>query len=105
MPPVVSALLACLIAWCRSRRSIQMEIIALRHQGTVSKQTILGHASVRRIACSGPGSRVCGPAGKMLWSLPNRVPSLLGGRSCSAITGDGSVSTGNPVDPPSRVPS
>jgi putative transposase len=40
MPPVVSALLAYLMTRFRSRRSMQMEIIALRHQVAVYKQTV-----------------------------------------------------------------
>jgi hypothetical protein len=40
MPPVVSALLASGFPWCRSHLSMQMELIALRHQGAVYKQSI-----------------------------------------------------------------
>lgn len=40
MPPVVSAFLAYLMTRFRSRRSMQMEIIALRHQVAVYKQTV-----------------------------------------------------------------
>jgi putative transposase len=40
MPPVVSTLLAYLMTRFRSRRSMQMEIIALRHQVAVYKQTV-----------------------------------------------------------------
>jgi putative transposase len=40
MPPVVSALLAYIMTWFRSRCSMQMEIIALRHQVAVYKQTV-----------------------------------------------------------------
>ena len=40
MPPVVSLLLASIATWFRSRLSMQLEIIALRHQVAVYKQTI-----------------------------------------------------------------
>jgi hypothetical protein len=40
MLPVVSALLAFLLSLFRSRRSMQLEILALRHQVAVYKQTI-----------------------------------------------------------------
>ena len=40
MPRVVSILLASLLTWFRSRLSIQLELIALRHQVAVYKQSI-----------------------------------------------------------------
>jgi transposase InsO family protein len=40
MPPVVSVLLASIATWFRSRLSVQLEIIALRHQVAVYQQTI-----------------------------------------------------------------
>lgn len=40
MFPVVSALLACLAAWFRSRRSMQLEILALRHQVAVYQRSV-----------------------------------------------------------------
>ena len=40
MLPVVSALLACLAAWFRSRHSMQLEILALRHQLAVYQQSV-----------------------------------------------------------------
>ncbi len=40
MPPVVCALLACLAACFRSRRSIQLEILALRHQLAVYQRSV-----------------------------------------------------------------
>ena len=40
MPPVVSILLASIGTWFRSRVSMQIEIVALRHQIAVYKQTI-----------------------------------------------------------------
>ena len=40
MPPVVSVLLASIFTWFRSRLSMQMELIALRHQVAVYKQSI-----------------------------------------------------------------
>lgn len=40
MPPVVAVLLASVFTWFRSRLSMQMELIALRHQVAVYKQSI-----------------------------------------------------------------
>jgi hypothetical protein len=40
MPSVVSTLLASILTWFRSRLSMQMEFIALRHQVAVYKQSI-----------------------------------------------------------------
>ena len=40
MPPIVSVLLASLTTWFRSRLAMQMELIALRHQVAVYKQSI-----------------------------------------------------------------
>src|SRR5262245_3751341 len=40
MSPVVPTLLVYLTTWFRSRRSMQMEILALRHQVAVYKQTV-----------------------------------------------------------------
>ena len=40
MPPIVSVLLASVTTWLRSRLSMQMELIALRHQVAVYKQRI-----------------------------------------------------------------
>jgi putative transposase len=40
MPSVVSALLAFLAAWFRSRRSLRLENLALRHQLAVYQHTI-----------------------------------------------------------------
>ena len=40
MPPVMSALLAFVVALCRSRASLCLENLALRHQGAIYKQTI-----------------------------------------------------------------
>jgi hypothetical protein len=40
MFPIVSALLACLTAWLRSRRSMQLEILALRHQLAVYQRSV-----------------------------------------------------------------
>lgn len=40
MPPIVSVLLASLTTWFRSRLSMQMELIALRHQVAVYKQSV-----------------------------------------------------------------
>lgn len=40
MSPVVSILLASIGTWFRSRVSMQIEIVALRHQVAVYKQTV-----------------------------------------------------------------
>jgi putative transposase len=40
MPPVMSALLAFVVALCRSRASLYLENLALRHQVAIYKQTI-----------------------------------------------------------------
>ena len=40
MLPVVSALLACFAAWFRSRHSMQLEILALRHQLAVYQRSV-----------------------------------------------------------------
>jgi putative transposase len=40
MLPVMSALLACLAAWFRARHSMQLEILALRHQLAVYQRSV-----------------------------------------------------------------
>src|SRR5262245_65608132 len=40
MPPVISALLACMAVLFRSRASLHLEHLALRHQLAVYKQTV-----------------------------------------------------------------
>ena len=40
MPPVISALLAFVVALCRSRASLCLENLALRHQVAIYKQTL-----------------------------------------------------------------
>jgi transposase InsO family protein len=40
MPPIVSVLLASVFTWFRSRLSMQLELLALRHQVAVYKQSI-----------------------------------------------------------------
>ena len=59
MPPVVSALLADLMTWFWSRRSMQTEIMALRHQVAVYKQTV-----------SRPRLR---PTDRLLWAWLSRL--------------------------------
>jgi len=54
MPPVVCTLLACLAACFRSRRSMQLEILALRHQLVVYQQSV-------------PRPRIQ-PTDRLLWS-------------------------------------
>jgi putative transposase len=59
MSPVVSALLAFLAAWFRSRRALQLEILALRHQLAVYR-------------CSVP--RPCiQPSDRLFWSWLSRL--------------------------------
>jgi hypothetical protein len=59
MPPVICALLACLAACFRSRRSIQLEILALRHQLAVYQRSV-------------PKPRIP-PADRLLWAWVARV--------------------------------
>jgi putative transposase len=59
MPPVICALLACLAACFRSRRSIQLEILALRHQLAVYQRSV-------------PKPRIQ-PADRLLWAWLARV--------------------------------
>jgi putative transposase len=59
MPPVVSALLAFLAACVRSRRSLQREILALRHQLAVYQRSV-------------PRPRIQ-PTDRLLWSWLARV--------------------------------
>ena len=40
IPPVISALLAFVVALFRSRRSMQLEILALRHQVAVYQRSV-----------------------------------------------------------------
>ncbi|MCZ6529840.1 MAG: integrase, partial [Chloroflexi bacterium] len=40
MPPVVSVLLASILVWFRSRLAMQIELLALRHQVAVYKQSL-----------------------------------------------------------------
>ena len=40
MPPIASVLLASILTWFRSRLCVQVELIALRHQVAVYKQTV-----------------------------------------------------------------
>ena len=59
MPPVICALLACLAACFRSRRSIPLEILALRHQLAVYQRSV-------------PKPRIQ-PADRLLWAWLARV--------------------------------
>ena len=59
MLPVMSALLACLAAWFRSRRSMQLEIVALRHQVAVYQRSV-------------PRPRIR-PADRLLWAWLARL--------------------------------
>jgi putative transposase len=59
MRPVVSALLALLAACFRSRRSMQLEILALRHQVAVYQRSV-------------PGPRVQ-PTDRLLWAWLARL--------------------------------
>jgi hypothetical protein len=64
MPPVFSALLAFVVSLFRSRESLYLEHLALRHQLAVYQQSVYRPHSLRPIACSGHGSLASGPAGK-----------------------------------------
>jgi hypothetical protein len=59
MPPVVSALLAFVVALCRSRASLCLENLALRHQVAIYKQTV-----------SRPRLR---PSDRLLWGWLSRL--------------------------------
>jgi hypothetical protein len=54
MPSVTSPLLAFLVAWFRSHRSLQLEILALRHQLAVYQRSV-------------PRPRIQ-PTDRLLWS-------------------------------------
>ena len=66
MPRIVAILIASVLTWFRSRLSMQMELIALRHQVAVYSRASLDRSCSRLIAGSGRGSRACGPAGNRL---------------------------------------
>jgi len=59
MPRVISSLIASLMDWLPSRLSLLLELIALRHQGTVYKQSV-----------SRPKIRL---ADRLLWVWPSRL--------------------------------
>jgi putative transposase len=59
MPPVLSILLTSVATWFRSRLSMQLELIALRHQVAVYKQSI-PHPKLR-------------PTDRVLWAWLSRV--------------------------------
>lgn len=59
MPRVVSIIIASIAAWFRSRLDLQMELIALRHQVAVYKQ------SVTRAKLQ--------PADRLLWAWLSRL--------------------------------
>ena len=59
MPPVISASLAYLASWFQSRHAMQMELIALRHQLAVYKQSV-----------SRPKLR---PTDRLLWAWLSRL--------------------------------
>jgi hypothetical protein len=89
MPPVVSALLAFVGPLFRSRISLHLEPLALRHQLAVYQPTVHRYGSTPRIACSGHGSRVSGLAGKAPWPSSSPVRSSRGSSSGSVTTGGG----------------
>jgi hypothetical protein len=70
MKPIVCALLLLVSTVIRSRVSLQLEIVALRHQ--------LAVPNARRLALetvfSGRGSRAAGRGGRMLCFLSRREP-------------------------------
>ena len=61
MPRVISILLTSIATWFRSRRSLQMELIALRHQVALYQQSI-----------ARPKLR---PADRLLWVWLSRLGS------------------------------
>jgi hypothetical protein len=74
MFPIISALLAFVASLFRSRASLCLEHLALRHQLVVYKRPSLARASVGLIGCSGGGCLGFGGAGPMPWysSSPGR---------------------------------
>ena len=75
MKPIVCALLLLVSSVIRSRVSLQLGIVALRHQLAVY---IRGRPSARRLApetvFSGRGSRAAGRGGGKRWFLSRRGP-------------------------------
>jgi putative transposase len=59
MPPVVTVLFASILTWFRSRLSMQLELIALRHQVAVYKQSV-PHPKLR-------------PTDRLLWAWLSRL--------------------------------
>ena len=66
MKTICYALLTCLSTWCRSRRSLQLEIVALRHQLSVYQR------SNKRLRIE-PGDRVLWSYLSRLWSYLSRL--------------------------------
>jgi hypothetical protein len=63
MKPIVCAFIAFLTTLLRSRLSLQIEIVALRHQLAVMRDRPGGHALTRATVFSGLGYRATGPGG------------------------------------------
>jgi hypothetical protein len=70
MKPVVCALLLLVSTVIRSRFSVQLEIVALRHQLAVPNARRLAPETV----FSGHGSRAAGRGGETLWFLYRQEP-------------------------------
>ena len=64
MNPILAALIAFLAASLRPRLSLQLEIVALRHQLAVYRSRCAGLASSQPTAFFGPGSCVAGRGGE-----------------------------------------
>jgi len=88
MLPVISALLAFVAGLFRSRASLCLEHLALRHQLAVYKQTVHRPRLRPTTGCSGRGCLVCGQTGKAPWRSFSRVLSSPGSASAFATTGE-----------------
>ena len=71
--PVLSALLAFAVGRFRSRASLRLAHLALRHPWAGGNRRPIGRASVCLIACSGLGCPVSGPVGKPLWCSSSHI--------------------------------
>ena len=65
MSTLVCALVAFVSTLFRSRLTLQLENVALRHQLTVYQCTTKRHGLARETVFSGPGSHAAGPGGGM----------------------------------------
>jgi len=74
MKPIVCALLLLVSTVIRSRVSLQLEIVALRHQLAVIREQPNARRLATETVFSGRGSRAAGRGGGMLWFLSRRGP-------------------------------